>query len=188
MTVSTYRAGSFTFWREEAILRRLPETIEFLHHQAITDQAFYRLEFNFKDNNYSIGVIRPDSDVAQDLAAIGSDAGTLTLELAAFLSPAIGGSSTLIPPPNFPSLADPVPLPGDMRFEDVRTMRGKYTSAEADSAYMLFSPRGFSEFAVVHLRLSNNSPVTILVNPFTGLTTMYRDYRDFEWTYGKEKS
>jgi hypothetical protein len=90
----------------------------------------------------------------------------------------------MIPPPLFPSLAKPVPFPEGVTLTDVRTMRGMKTEG---TPYVHFSPRGFSEFCVIHLRLQNGSELTILVNPFTGLTEIYREYKDFEWTYGHQK-
>lgn len=37
------RGGSFDFWKEEGFIRRIAETLNFLHHQAVVDQAFYRM-------------------------------------------------------------------------------------------------------------------------------------------------
>lgn len=185
----TVRSGNFSFWREEGFLRRLSETIVLLHHQAVTDQAFYLLKFDFRKNEYSVNVMRPEEEEASDelLQQASQDAGNLSLELAAFLSPALGKTQTLIPPPSFPSLAEPVPLPPDVSFIDVRTMRGVQDPQQNEDAYILFSPRGFSEFAVIHLRFSQGNPITILINPFTGLTEIYRSYKDFEWTYGRNQ-
>ncbi|MCO6431874.1 MAG: prepilin-type N-terminal cleavage/methylation domain-containing protein [Deltaproteobacteria bacterium] len=185
--VVAVRTGSYSYWREEGFIRRLSETIVFMHYQAVTDQAFYQLEFDFDTHTYSVGVIRPDADISEELKLLASDAGHLTLELATFLSPAIGRSHTVIPPPSFPSLAEPIEIPPEIVFTDIRTMRGKKVAAEGGKAYILFSPRGFSEFSVLHFETSNGGPVTILVNPFTGNTTIYREYRDFQWTYGKDK-
>jgi len=188
MALVGIRLGTFTFWREEGFIRRLSETITFLHHQAVVDQAFYILEFNLDREKaaYRVGVINPAVEADAELMRLASDAGNLTLELAAFLSPALSRASSIIPPPSMPSLADETPFPADTYIEDVRTMRGKQLAADGGKAYVLFSPRGFSEFAVLHLRLSRGKPVTILVNPFTGLSEIYREYRDFEWTYGRK--
>lgn len=185
-TLVGVRLGTFTFWREEAFIRRLSETISFLHHQAVVDQSFYRLEFKFDSerHQYSIGVLKADSDVESGaLAEIASDAGNLSLELAAFLSPSIGKTQTVIPPPTFPSLAEPVIAPEGVQFRDVRTARGLQPAKEGETAYVLFSPRGFSEFAVIHLRMSQGNEVSILVNSFTGVAEVFRSYEDFEWGY-----
>jgi len=177
------RTNTFSYWKEEGYIRNLSETINFLHHQSMVDQAFYRLEIDLKNSQYIIGVLKPEEE-SEELKDISSDIGNLSLELAAFLNPNISGSSTFIPPPSMPSLANPVVPPEGVNFEDVRTMRGMETEGKP---YILFSPRGFSEFAVLHLRLSTGDPITILVNPFTGLTKTIREYKDFTWTYGRQK-
>lgn len=185
LTFVGVRQGTFTFWKEEAFVRKLSETIEFLHYQAVSDQAFYRLELDFGKNQYRVGVMKADTGADESLKEEAQTAGTLSLELASFLNPSLGEDQTMIPPPSFPSLAEPENFPPGVYLEDVRTMRGKQAKAEASVAYVMFSPRGFSEFAVLHFRLSNEAPVTILVNPFTGSTSIYRDYKEFEWSYGR---
>ena len=87
-----------------------------------------------------------------------------------------------------------------MTFTDVRTMRGVINPPDSGMqnsrpddpnrpgmAYIRFSPRGFSEFSVIHLKLANEKDVTILVNPFTGEADIIRGYKDYEWTYGRNK-
>lgn len=183
------RVGTFAFWQQEGFLRRLSETIIFLHHQAVVDQAFYIMQFDLEKEppEYRVGVINPSAEGDFSLASLAPDAGNLTLELASFLSPVLGTAENIIPPPSMPSLADATVFPAQTKIEDIRTMRGKELGADRGKPYILFSPRGFSEFAVIHLRLNSEKPVTILVNPFTGLTDVYREYRDFEWTYGAKK-
>jgi len=180
------RSSTSIYWKQEAMIRKLSEMIPFLHNQAIADQAYYRLEFDFAKNSYRIGVMKAEyeNEDVQDIATEG--AGNLTLELAFFLNPSIGRTQTMIPPPSYPSLAEPVQLLPGTYIEDIRTMRGEKTKAQGGKAYIMFSPRGFSEFAVIHLRLGGDAPLTILVNPFTGLAEIYRDYKEFEWTHGKK--
>lgn len=182
------RSGTFSFWEEEGFLRRLTETIEFLHHQAVIDQSFYRLDFDLKENSWRVRAVKVEEENEnKDLESLATDAGSLSLELAAFLNPDMGRSQSLIPAPSFPSLSEPQLLPKGTLIEDIRTMRGRQSAATSSEASIYFSPRGFSEFAVIHLRLAGVNPVTILVNPFTGLTQIYREYRDFEWSYGRGK-
>lgn len=186
--IAGFRFGAFDFWKEENTLRKLSETIVFLNQQAVIDQEFYRIEFDFESNSYRVGLMKPESSIVS--TGIGSvGAGYLSDELAAFLSPSTDEAQTMIPPPSFPSLAEPQPFPGGMRLKDVRTPRGKIEeSSPGDIPYLMFSPRGFSEFGVIHLVMGDDSPVTIFVNPWTGLTEVYREYKDFEWTLGKKKT
>lgn len=179
--IAGFRTGTFSFWREEGFIRKFAETIQFLHTQAVSDQSFYIMEFNFKKNSYRIGVL-PDGGLSDDVVeALSSSVGTISLELTALLNPSIGEADSLVPPPSFPSLATPEPLPYGMVFKSIKTMRG--SEDDTGIAYITFSPRGFSEFAVIHLEQSTGAPVTFLVNPFTGLVDIYREYKDFEWAY-----
>lgn len=180
------RLGISSSWNEEGAIRRLAETLSFLHFQSAADQAFYRLEFNLDDDSYRIGVVRPESDVNQNLAQqAGEDLGNLTLELADFLNPAASDAETIIPPPNFPSLAEPQYLPATMYIEDIRNMSVVRTKEDGGRISLLFSPRGFSEFGVIHLRISENLPITLVTNPYTGEPEIYRDYREFRWQGGR---
>ena len=194
-TLAAYSLGTFSYWREEGYVRRLSETIVFLHQRAVSDQAFYRLEFDLHkqgkeyEHSYRIGVMRPEEeDYAGVKESCSEETGCLSFELAAFLSPSLGASQTMIPPPNFPSLFDRVYTPEGVYFEDIRTMRGVTGAEQGGAPFIMFSPRGFSEFAVLHLRLSGGAPLTILVNPFTGIADIFREYKDFEWKYGRKES
>lgn len=178
------RTNTFSYWKEEGYVRKLAETVTFLHHQAVVDQAFYRLELDLENNSYKIGVMRAEGEESEFLKSQSSQIGNVSLELAAFLNPGVGETATFIPPPSFPSLAEPNFPPEGLAIEDVQTMRGKEYEGKP---FIMFSPRGFSEFAVIHLRLSTDEPVTILVNPFMGNTKILREYKDFVWTYGRDK-
>jgi len=181
--------GTFSYWKEQGFIRRLRETLEFLHHQAVVDQSFYRIEFDLERNTYRIGVVRPEDDPnSTELAQTTAGSGLLTLELAAFLNPSPGGITTMIPPPSFPSMAQPVQLPADVIFDDIVSMRGKDLPSDGVTPYVLFSPRGFSEFGVIHMKLSNGAQVTLLINPFTGLVETHNGYKEFQWTYGNDKN
>lgn len=177
------------FWSEAGAVRHLSETIEFLHRQAISDQSFYGLQFDLSEQTYQVGIFKVEEEDIRDQQKFALDAGALSLELSAFLSPSLGTAQSFIPPPAFPSLADAQPLPEGMKFEDIQTMRGNSNSKEMGGAkpYILFSPRGFSEFSVIHLHFPSGQRVTILVNPFTGLTEVYQEYREFQWAYGRDK-
>ena len=182
------KTGPFAYWRQEGFLREISDTLTFLHQQAVADQAFYRMEFDLEANSFVVGAIRPESDLnSGGIQGIAEDAGNLTLELAAYLNPSLGTTYTVIPPPSFPSLGEEKKLPDGITIQDIRTRQGKFDVSEAKKVALLFSPRGFSEFAVIHLKLNNNQSATILMNPFTGATDLYREYKDFEWTYDAKK-
>lgn len=180
------RTGTFQHWKEEGQIRKLYELIEFLHHQAVADQIYYQIEFDLNSNAYRVGTLQSTDQIDEDLQYLAADAGNLTLELASFLNPSFGGDQVLIPPANFPSLAAPVSFEGTVRLESIKTIRAITTAQQGGVAYLQFSPRGFSDFAVLHLSLSGDRVRTLLINPFTGIVEVFRDYRDFEWTYGRK--
>lgn len=182
------RMGTFTYMREERFVRQLMEHLTFLHRQAVVDQSFYQLEIDIDDNSYRIGLFKPDTDVNTNLSNdVGSEGGTLTLELADLLSPDMGEGQTMIAPPSFPSLNNPHRPPPKCSFSEVRTMRSETGGLKGGKARIFFSPKGFSEFAVIYLGMSGGNTITLLVNPFTGIPEMFRGFREFEWTFGKKK-
>jgi hypothetical protein len=182
--VVSNRVGALDPWKERAAIRRLAELVVFLNNQAVMDQAFYRLEFDLQERSYRVGVMRPDDTISSNPNA--QNLPPLALELAALLSPSLSGDTTMIPPPSFPSLAKPTVLPGQLTFVDVVTPRGKAgVDDKRGNPFLLFSPRGASEFGVLHLALSDSKQVTILVNPWTGLAELFNEYKEFQWNLGK---
>jgi prepilin-type N-terminal cleavage/methylation domain-containing protein len=182
--IFSVRLSDVNFWKEEAALRKLTELVIYLNNEAVMNQAFYRLEFDLENRQYRVGAIKNDSNIMQNQS--GANIPPLQLELSAMLSPDMGDESTLVPPPGNLSLAEPITLPGQMEFLDVMTPRGKVaTGDKRDNPYLIFSPRGTSEFGVIHVALGPEHPVTILVNPWTGMAEVYREYKDFKWNLSR---
>jgi len=180
------RLSDMNFWKEETALKKLSDLVVFLNNQAVMDQSFYRIEFDLENRQYRVGVVKNESSITQNQAGVNLP--PLQLELSAMLSPDMGDESTVIPPPSHPSLAEPTTFPGSMQYLDVLTPRGKVTTGDKrDNPFLIFSPRGTSEFGVIHLALGPGTPVTILVNPWTGMAEVYREYKEFEWTLGGQK-
>jgi prepilin-type N-terminal cleavage/methylation domain-containing protein len=186
MGLAAVRLGTLDTWREQASLRKLTDTIVLLNNQAVLNQVFYRMEFDLEKNMYRVGAMRPEDTTAPVMS--DDSPPILELELANIVSPAIPDGATMIPPPGMPSLAEPITLGGKMMFLDVVTTRGKTSRDEKRSnPFLMFSPRGFSEFGVIHLSMGDATPITIMVNPWTGLAEVYKEYKDFEWTLGNRK-
>ncbi|MEY4667506.1 MAG: hypothetical protein RL518_205 [Pseudomonadota bacterium] len=183
--IFSVRLSDINFWKEEAALRKLSELVVYLNNAAVMDQSFYRIEFDLENRQYRVGVVKNDSNIMQNQS--GANVPGLQLELSAMLSPDMGDEATVIPPPSMPSLAEPTTLPGSMEFLDVMTPRGKVSTGDKrDNPYLIFSPRGTSEFGVIHLALGPGLPVTILVNPWTGMAEVYREYKDYKWNLGRQ--
>ncbi len=186
MGLAVVRLGTLDHWREQAALRKLTDTIVLLNNQAVLNQVFYRMEFDLEKNQYRVGAMKPE-DTTVDVQT-GDTPPILQLELANIISPAIPNGATMIPPPGLPALAEPITLAGKMMFLDVATTRGKTTRDDKRSnPFLMFSPRGFSEFGVIHIAMGDETPITIMVNPWTGLAEVYTEYKDFEWTLNKRK-
>ena len=181
--------GAFSFFREDKFISELKERIQFLHHHAVYEQVPYQIEFNFDTKTYRIGALRSESDVNQNISeSAGIDnIGSLSLELLDFLNPYTGDGETMIPPPSYPSLAEPISFPGGAEIVDITTASGKQLSSEGGKVYIQFLPQGFTDFAVIHMKLNNGSFITILVNPFTGEAKIQKEYKDYEWKFNKKQ-
>jgi prepilin-type N-terminal cleavage/methylation domain-containing protein len=191
MGLLSVRLGAIDFWREQSTIRKLTETIVLLNNQAVLDQQFYRLEFDLKGNSFKVGVMRPDNaglgeSLNGRLASFNLD--TLEEDLALLLSPESSSSATMIPPPSMPSLAQPTKLGGRYILLDVVTSDGKISREMDDvpNPAIRFSPRGASDFGVIHISTGGETAITILANPWTGLAEVYPGYRDFKWTMPRQ--
>ncbi len=176
-----YRIGAFQYWKEEAFVRNFSQLMEFVHRQAVADQSFYVIELSLKERTYRVGVIRADSGINEGITSTSEDIGNLSLELSDFMTPVMDSESTLIPPPSFPSLYESQQLPPNAFFQDVKTIEGDISGTEDKKVFLTYNPRGFSEFAVVHIRLGSGTPLTFFANPYTGIVEIHREYKDYQW-------
>lgn len=183
MGLLALRTNTFNYWKEETAIRRLSEIIPFLHKRASSDGVYYRLDFKYGETcSYTINQMLTYRDYDTSMT---EGIGNLSLEISGLQNPTYADENTLIPPQNFPSLSEPVELPNSMCFSEIKTMHGNAESSNPENAFMVFSPQSFSEFAVIHLILEGKRDITILVNPFTGTTKIFREFKDFEWSYGR---
>gem|GEM_PF-737406 len=180
-------SSSPQFWRRQAALRELNETMRFLFHQAVADQTYYQIEFDLKSSTYTVGAIIPEPETDERLAEFGGDAGNISLELNAFLNPSYGQTHTVIPPPTFPSLGDPRQLPKGIQIEAIYTPKGWTRRSEDKLVRIRFSPKGFAEFVALHLLIGDKQEMTLVNNPFTGITQTFNEWKDFEWTFAEKK-
>ena len=186
------RLNSFRYWEQEGAIRRLSEVIAFLYSQSVTDGNTYRLEFDFESDpqTYRIGQIAEDSFADTLTNSANTGLSPLTIKINNYLNPKMATYYSMFPPEDIPSLRDPIELPQGVYIEDVRTVRGLHTSSsDEEKPFMIFFPRGFAEFCVIHLKLEREEDafVTILVNPYTGVADVFREYKDFKWTYTQDR-
>ena len=85
-------------------------------------------------------------------------------------------------PLDFPSLAEPQPLPPGIRFRDVIIGNTKSTEGKV---YIRFSANGATDFAVIHL-LVHNDVLTAVMNPATGTVKLEEGDKEYEWSPGKK--
>ena len=91
------------------------------------------------------------------------------------------GAVRTAPPLEFPELAEPIPLVEGVTFKDVKVGN---EPIESGITFIRFSPRGASQFALVHF-LIEDSDFTLFMNPSSGKVEIDDEYKDYEWTYGK---
>ena len=97
----------------------------------------------------------------------------------------------MIPPPAesaLSALGEPTKLGGRYVLLDVVTADGKFSREDTDAPKpgLRFSPRGVSDFGVIHISTGGDSAITIVANPWTGLAEFYPGYKDFEWTMSSQ--
>jgi len=177
-TLIAVRAGVFVFWREEGFLRRLTETITFLHYQATVDRLYYQINFNPKVRNYTVVALKP----IKDTSATITSGGKLTQELAELQSPALGVSYNASPPPDFPSLAEPVLFPEGLKLIALHLPNLSLNTEDlkdTDVVSIIFSPQGIVDGSIIEFVNAQGAPINLVVNPFTGLSKIYRKEVDF---------
>jgi prepilin-type N-terminal cleavage/methylation domain-containing protein len=189
------RLGIFSRIGEDKAIAQLTQELEFLHTHAKRYFHFYQLELNLSNSSWYTGELRNNdqlitssrsnySNVSNTPSPILGDptVGILSNELAEFTNPPLNSIHDIGPPSELPSLYQPRFLSVSTKIIDVVTPRGKINASSGVNPYIVFSPRGFTEFCVIHLEKSDNTSVTLVVNPFTGIVTRYNEYREFEWT------
>lgn len=192
------RSSYANYFKQEGFLREFTETISFLHQRATIDGKGYKLEINFADTvgtqetEYWYRVREmPDpianrKNQANNLNPI-SGVGRLSEEIAVRIASDIDLNSQGRAPINFPSLKDKVRLPDNLRIVDIRLKDGLITQHTSENIpAIFFSPQGFSDFAVIHFENEEKGIITVLVNPFSGLCKIYKEFKDFEWTFGRQ--
>lgn len=173
--------GLLNRYRESQFITNLAQTLEFLHAEALSSQQFYQIEFDLVRKSWHVGLLQTEDQQSSAVPATG--VGILTMELAEFLNPPLGNAQSFMIPPDFPSLAQERLMPGTGGFADIVTPRGKITPETGEKPYIIFSPRGFTEFSVIHLVLENGTFITLVTNPFTGEIEIHDGYKEFRWSY-----
>jgi len=201
------RFESMTGWKQEGELRKFLNTWQFLFTQAATRRLAYRLYLDLDRNSYFVRrevPLTPGESVDVDLLANLRTRGEqerriqeeeersldeeykeeaerqalLSLEQR-YLWAMFGGGNRSVKlgrPLEFPSLADRTELAIDVEINEVKTPRGKVNDG---TAYIRFSPRGASEFALVYLKI-NEEDFTAYMNPMSGEVRLEQGILSFD--------
>jgi len=90
-------------------------------------------------------------------------------------------SFKLAPPEEFPELADANYFVAGLEIKD---FKNGVDTLEEGKTFIRFSPRGASQFALVHFTV-DESNFTLFMNPSSGKVSIENEYKDYEWTYGQ---
>jgi hypothetical protein len=157
----------------------------------VIDGHAYKLVFDFGDPLKPEE--RPYYQIFEVVTTAGvnntsAETGLLSTEIANVISATFNEEQEGRAPKNFPSLREKEYFPEGISFKDIRLQGGlltQHSKEELPSIY--FSPQGFSDFGVLHLKTGEQGEITILINPFSGLSQIFREYKDFEWSFGRQK-
>ncbi len=202
------RFDSLLGWRQRSDIRRFVDTWQFLYNESAARREGYRLIVDFDSQSYYVRrevLIEPSEVQKVDfLRGLRTDSEKKRLnekdqELGSLEDEykdedkRLGGSVEnlyfqalfgdpnepvkLTRPTEFPSLAERHELTTDLQFRDVTTRAGKITEGAVP---LRFSPRGGTDFAVVHLKTSK-TVYTITMSPTTGEVKLLEGDEDLDW-------
>ncbi len=210
------RFESLMGWRQRGDLRKLIDTWEFLYTQSISRNTGYQLRINLDENSYRVlrEVTRTNDDEVQNVDYLANlrtqgekkrreekkleDSLTMEEEYARedlrqaqdletlfyqeiFADP--NGNVRLGTPIEFPKLAEEQKLSPGINIRDLRSPRGEITEG---IGYVRFSPRGASEFAVMHFEVGSQV-YTTMMNPSTGKVLLENGDKKYEWLLDDEQ-
>ncbi len=213
-SIAFSRVESILLFKQKEQLRKFANNWEFLFQHALARNETYRLVLNLDNNTFHVEKevqIKGDQTVevdylanlrtsgekarraadaleeqrisAEELTAIedSQSTGDLSEQYFAMVFSDSNGAVKTAPPLEFPELADPQALIEGVQFKDVK-IGGE--AIETGTTFIRFSPRGASQFALVHF-LIEDSDFTLFMNPSSGKVVVENTYKDYEWTYGK---
>jgi hypothetical protein len=203
--------------KQRGEIRRLLGTWEMLYNEALARGEAYHLIIDIEKNSYYVRreitakqsvvqqvdylanlrtkgeqerrrdaaekeILSEEEEFAREDARQGLDLETL-FYLSLYPDPE--GRSRLAIPLQFPSLAKENVLAEGIVIRDIKTEDGLMDRGKAS---IRFSPRGSSEFAVIHFVLEGEHVITALLNPWTGEAQVRDEDIDFEWTMDKRQA
>lgn len=208
------RIDSIRIWQQRSDIRRFTDTWEFLFNEALGRNSAYRLYIDFDAQQYYVRreVALPPGEAQQvdllqglrlesekrrlqekeqqELLSVEEElkrddqqkAGNIEVQFYQFVfGDAITGVR-LARPSEFPSLAEPKNLSEGLKFRDIKSADGTKNSG---LTYIRFSPRGSTDFVVLHLE-TGTRVFTITMNPSTGELVLMEGDFDLNWAQNEQ--
>lgn len=209
------RFDSLLIWKQKGDLRAFLNTWEFLFNEALARGESYRLVIDLDNNSYFVrrevaeqgdtvrqvdhltnlrtkgekerrGRREEEYELSLDEEFKEEDArqsGALDSLFYGSIYADPEANLRLAIPLEFPALAERKTLTDGLYIRDVRTQEDE---AKKGQVFIRFSPRGASEFAVVHFTIRDHV-FTAFMNPSTGEVALRDGDLNFEWTLGNEQ-
>lgn len=205
------RVESINAWKYESDIRKLANTWETLFQESFGRGDSYRLTIDLDSDSYSVrreipvetnGPVQVDylahfrtdeerkrrqDEQLRELPSVNDEfqeedrrqSGSLDALFYQALFADPYGQVRLGRPLQFPSLAEPQPLTQGLAFKDVRIGDEVFTTGVA---LLRFSPRGTTDFAIVHLASGDEEIYTLAIDPATGKVSIKNGYHDVIWS------
>jgi general secretion pathway protein H len=162
----------------------LIRTIKFSYTQAALTSTYYRLAFSLSAEPQTMHVemstdpfyiVRAD-DEAEALRLENEE--SLSEEDLAEVSSGAQGAGSFQEMEN--DLFELKELPDNIKIASIQTQEQPEAIEEGDT-YLYFFPKGYTQFAVIHLSdIEETNFMTLVVNPLTGVVEVYAEYLEFD--------
>lgn len=162
----------------------LIRTVKYSYTQAALTNTYYRIAFSLSAEPQTMRIemstepfyIVRDDDEAEALR-LENEERLSEEELAETSSGAQGAGSFQELESDLFDLKE---LPDDIKIASIQT-REQAEAIEEGDTYLYFFPKGYTQFAVIHLSdIDETAFMTLVVNPLTGVVEVYSEYIEFD--------
>lgn len=159
---------------------RLFQTIKYVYHQAALTGNYYRIVFDLDEQQYHV----EDSESEFFVVREGDEAEKIREENEENLDEDEKEASVAAATGQFAESEDDLfeiyQLPENIKISDVHVFH-QLEKAETGKAYLYFFPRGYTEFAVIHLSDAEEEDfMSLIVNPLTADVEVTEEDVDYE--------
>ena len=158
----------------------LNRIIRYVYHQAALTNQYYRLTFNLDDQQYFVEYsdtpfyVVKEGDKLEEIR-LDNEEGLDEDDLTAGTAAATGNFAE-----SEDDLLEVYKLSSNIKIAGVQIAH-QNEKATAGVEYLYFFPRGYTEFAVIHISdQDEESYMTLIVNPLTGVVDMEEEFIEYE--------